>query len=248
MTSPSRSNPSRSNPARSNRSAIPLVVALVVAVIAVAVVVTVLLTGGDDDDAGESPTTPPAVPVDPDELDPRLPPELVGEVRPVEVEGDPLPPFADEIPDPAIGVAPPAVFMEDATGFVHTISPDIDGAVMLVFLAHWCPACNQEVPVMVQLANEGRVPDNLTVYAVLTGMDAGRPNFPGSRWLADFGWPFVAVADEPDLDAGTWKAADAYGLRTYPYVVIVDGGVVVDRWSGVSTPASLAARIGAAVS
>ncbi len=233
---------------KANRATVPLVVALVVGVVAVAVVVAVLLTGGSDDgDSADGPSAPPPAPVDPDDLDPRLPAELVGEVRPVEIEGDSLPPQPASGPDPAIGLTPPTLYAEDSTGFVHTISPDIEAPVMLVFLAHWCPACNQEVPTLVQIEQEGRVPDDLEVYAVLTGIDPSRPNFPASAWIADFDWPFEAVADEPDLDRATWKAADAFGLQTYPLVVIIDDGVVVDRWSGVSSPDGLASRIAAAV-
>jgi thioredoxin-like negative regulator of GroEL len=42
-----------------------------------------------------------------------------------------------------------------------------------------------------------------------------------------------------------WKAAEAFGLTSFPYIVAIKDGVVVDRWSGASAPEVLAARIAA---
>lgn len=226
------------------RSSIPLVIGVVLVVVLVAAIVTILLVGGDDDSAPAG--SPPATaPVD----DPQLPPGLAGEVREVEVEGDPLPPYPAEGPDPAIGMRPPLLAAEDAGGSVYTISPDIAGPVMVVFLAHWCPACNDEIPHLVSLERDGRLPDDLQVFGVLTAMAADRPNFPPSRWVVDRGWTWPAVADGIDfgVDPPQWAAADAYGLTAYPYTVLVDDGVVVDRWSGGLGPAGLEARIAAGV-
>jgi thioredoxin-like negative regulator of GroEL len=52
--------------------------------------------------------------------------------------------------------------------------------------------------------------------------------------------------DEPDLDRGPWKASEAFGLTSFPYLVAIKDGIVVDRWSGASSPEALAARIAAA--
>jgi cytochrome c biogenesis protein CcmG/thiol:disulfide interchange protein DsbE len=225
-----------------------LVVGAVVLVVLVAAVLAVLLTGTDSDTDVTPGTTVAVAPVEPGALDPRLPAELVGQVRPLEVEGEALVPLPESGADPAIGSVPPTLFGEDATGFVHTISPGIDGPIMLVFLAHWCPACQQELPMLVQLERDGRMPEDLTVFAVLTAMDPQRPEFPPSAWISGAEWPFAWVADEPDLDLNTWKAAEAYGLTGFPFITVIDEGVVADRWSGASTAESLLARLDAALS
>lgn len=218
---------------KSRSSNTPLVVAGVVILLLVLAVIAVLATGGSSDDADGTGT------------DSRLPALLQPEVRPIEIEGAPLPAYANEGADAALGMRPPLLVGEDTTGRVHTVSPDIEGSVLLVFLAHWCPACNQEVPVLVDLAKAGAISPDLKVYAVLTAMEPGRPGFPPSGWLNDFEWPFETIMDEPDLDRGLWKASEAFGLTSFPYIVAIKDGVVVDRWSGASAPEVLAARIAA---
>lgn len=242
-----------------NRSTVPIVIAGVVVLVAVVAAIAVLATRGDDDTvtmptspADTTPVDDPAgdEPAGDEPVDERLPPEVVGEVRDVEIEGEPLPRFdPDGADDPAIGQRPPVLVGEAVDGVVHTISPDIDGPIMLVFLAHWCPACNVEVPHLVQLDDEGRLPDDLNVYGVLTAVAPDRPGFPPSEWLAGFGWPWVSVADGVDFDVEPpqWAAADAFGLSAYPYIVLVDGGVVVDRWVGELGVDALADRIATGV-
>jgi thiol-disulfide isomerase/thioredoxin len=215
----------------SRSSNTPLVVAGVVILLLVLAVIAVLATSGSSDEPDGS------------GVDTRLPALLRPEVRPIEIEGEQLPVYASEGQDLALGMRPPLLVGEDTTGRVHTVSPDIEGSVLLVFLAHWCPACNQEVPVLVDLAAAGRVPSDLKVYAVLTAMEPGRSGFPASRWLTDLGWPFETIMDEPDLDRGPWKAAEAFGLTSFPYMVAIKDGVIVDRWSGASAPDVLAARL-----
>ena len=67
-----------------------------------------------------------------------------------------------------------------------------------------------------------------------------------SRWIANLDWPWAVVADDLD-DAGRFVGADAYGLTGYPYIVMIDDGVVTDRWTGQLPSELLAARINAAV-
>jgi hypothetical protein len=58
-------------------------------------------------------------------------------------------------------------------------------------------------------------------------MNASRPNYPPSEWLADEGWSSPVMAD-----AGN-QAADAYGLSAYPFWVAVGAdGRVIHRATG----------------
>jgi cytochrome c biogenesis protein CcmG, thiol:disulfide interchange protein DsbE len=232
------------------RSSTSLVVGAVLAVVLIAALVVIFAVGGDDDNGETVPAPGPTTPADDSPVDdPRLPPELAGEARPVEIEGEPLPAFSPDGDDPAIGMRPPLLVAEDAGGSVYTISPDIAGPVMVVFLAHWCPVCDEEIGELADLEREGRIPDDMEVFGVLTGMAPDRPNFPPSRWANDRGWPWPAVADGIDFDQDPpqWAAADAFGLSAYPYVVLSDDGVVVDRWSGGLGVDGLEARINAAL-
>ena len=86
--------------------------------------------------------------------------------------GDALPRLADDGDDPAIGETPPTLQGYSFDGTPITIGPDSgDGkATMVVFLAHWCPHCNREVPRLVQwYEKDGGVPDDLNIVGVSTG-------------------------------------------------------------------------------
>ena len=52
-----------------------------------------------------------------------------------------------------------------------------------MFLAHWCPHCQAEVPRIVTLAKAGAF-DGLDVASVATGTSSQYPNYPPSAWLA----------------------------------------------------------------
>ena len=93
---------------------------------------------------------------------------------------------------------------------------------MLVFLAHWCPHCNREVPRLVAWQADGMVPEGLDVIGVSTGSPRARTNYPPSAWLAELDWQWPVLADSTDH-----QAAAAYGLPGFPYFVIIgaDGTV-----------------------
>jgi thiol-disulfide isomerase/thioredoxin len=99
---------------------------------------------------------------------------------------------------------------------------------MIVFLAHWCPHCQREVPRLVDWAAAGEVPDNLNVMAVSTAVDESRGNYPPSEWLADEGWKYPIMADDA---VGT--AASSFGLSSFPYFVLLSpDNEVLARRSG----------------
>ena len=58
-------------------------------------------------------------------------------------------------------VAPPLVGQDYAGNDVEVV-PGEDGPLMLVFLAHWCPHCNAEIPVLQQWEASGAIPEDLT--------------------------------------------------------------------------------------
>ena len=66
----------------------------------------------------------------------------------VTVNGDELAPYAEGADDPAIGMVAPEVIGEGFTG--NAVTTKTDSPHMIVFLAHWCPHCQAEVPLLVQ--------------------------------------------------------------------------------------------------
>lgn len=151
------------------------------------------------------------------------------EYQPIKVTGSALAPLGNSGNDVAIGSPAPALRGYDFAGAPVNIIPGEAGSpVMLVFLAHWCPHCNREVPRLVQWHDEGLVPENLRVIGITTSSRNGQPNWPPSEWIARFGWPFEVMADSREQDA-----ASAYGVDGFPFMVILDGrGKVALRMSG----------------
>lgn len=160
------------------------------------------------------------------------------EITAAEASGDALQPFSTGL-DSAVGTQAPAISGTSLDGEDLTIEPGDGTPKAIVFLAHWCPHCQREVPVVTEWMAEGGVPDGVEVVGVATGIDRNRPNFPPQDWLERENWAAPTVID------GNNAVGRAYGLSTYPYWVLVDGnGSVVQRWSGETTPQQLSERIG----
>lgn len=209
-----------------SRSRTSLVIGVVVAaVVAVAAVAAWVATRGDDDEEdGDAPAeclyTPSSVPA--------VPPGDGGEFGTVDVEGEWLVPWRDAN-DPCIGQPVPTVRGEDYAGNPVAITPGLDGPMMIVVMAHWCPHCNNEVPLLVEWGESGQVPENLTVVGVSTAANADREHFPPSEWLAEeMRWSWPVIADD-QIQTG----AAALGTPGYPYLMFVDAdGNLMARASG----------------
>lgn len=155
------------------------------------------------------------------------------QTRPVTITGTPLPAPTDTGADPAVGATAPTVTGATFDGTPVTI--DAGRPTLLVFLAHWCPHCQREVPLLTDWETGGGVPEGVAVIGVATGTTADRPNYPPSEWLEREQFPFPVLVDSVDSDA-----AEAFGLRSYPYFVALDSnGRVVARASGSVDPTTL---------
>lgn len=155
-------------------------------------------------------------------------PEGVAQTRLVTVTGDPLPPFDDAAGgDPAKGAAAPEVRGARFDGTPLRITADGRPKV-LVFLAHWCPHCQREVPMLAAWLARNGLPRDVDVYGIATGSSPDRPNWPPSAWLERERFDVPTLADD---DAGT--VGRAFGLSGFPYFVAVGrDNRVVARVSG----------------
>ena len=164
------------------------------------------------------------------------------ETAAVTVDGTPLPTFdAQQSPDPAVGKTIPSLTGKSIyTGEQVKVTPDTGKPQAVIFVAHWCPHCRNEVPELVTLAKDG-VFDGVDVTAIATGTNDQYPNYPPSAWLKSVGWPFPVMADST-----TGTAAQAYGISAYPYFVLVNAdGTVAGRGTGELPPAQIRANIAA---
>ncbi len=168
-------------------------------------------------------------------------PAGVEQVRTIRVDGTSLPRLAADPADPAIGLVAPTLTGQSFDG--TPVTTQSDRPRLLVFLAHWCPHCQREVPLLVTWESEGGVPEGLDVIGVSTGVDSDAPNYPPSAWLEKEGFPWPVIADDADR-----TGAAAMGLPGFPYFVLLRAdGTVALRTSGEIDPAALAAEITAAL-
>ena len=103
--------------------------------------------------------------------DPRLlggPQEPADE--PVIVTGEPLPELPAQGPDPAVGMTVPTLAGSDLDGQPMEIGP-AGGAQMIVVLAHWCPHCQAELPMLVDMIDAGEIPEGVSVVGLSTGIN-----------------------------------------------------------------------------
>ena len=151
----------------------------------------------------------------------------------VAVSGNPLTQFTDTSDDPAVGMTLPTLEGNDQSGAPMTIGAD-GRPTMIMFVAHWCPHCQREVPVVQQWVDDGRLPEGVDLVSVSTAIDPNRPNYPPDAWLADEGWTAPVLVDADN------SAAQAVGLSAYPFFVAIDGdGTVVLRTTGELTTVQL---------
>lgn len=156
----------------------------------------------------------------------------IAENRPVVVTGAALSPYDSTIPDDAVGSPSPIVDGQAFDGTSITLGGAADGPRLVVFLAHWCPHCNDEIPELIELDESGRLPADLEVIGVSTGVQQGQPNYPPSAWMAEKGWPWPVLADDEES-----TALLAHGATGFPFSVLLDAdGDVLARTSG-SAPA-----------
>jgi peroxiredoxin len=153
----------------------------------------------------------------------QAPPE--GSVEPGE-PGEPLPAFDPRTADMARGRRAPEVTGPSLTGEEVTIGAP-GRAQVVVFLAHWCPHCQAEVPRVVEHLGESPLPDDVDLFGVATSTAQNRPNYPPSEWLEREGWTF------PTLDDADNTVQGLFGLTSFPFFAAIDeDGVIVARGSG----------------
>lgn len=151
------------------------------------------------------------------------------EYQPVRITGDALPVMPEAGTDAAIGATVPVVNGYNFNG--NAVSLDVAASgkpTMVVFLAHWCPHCNREIPRILEWASTNGVPEGLRIVGVATGSRNDYPNWPPSAWLMDMEWKWEKLADTQD-----GQVFGAYGGTSFPTMVLVGpDGTLKNRFSG----------------
>jgi thiol-disulfide isomerase/thioredoxin len=187
----------------------------VVALVLVLAVAALVSSGGSDDDKQTA--------------------AGVEETRPVNVTGAPLPQLPQGGADPGLGKEIPDVSGQSFDGTPVGITKD-GKPKLIVFVAHWCPHCQKEVPLLAGYLKSNPL-QGVDLYTVSTSVASNSPNYPPSDWLAEEDWTYPTLADSADK-----TAADTFGLSAFPYFVAVDAsGKVVARTTGEITTDDFAA-------
>lgn len=154
----------------------------------------------------------------------------------VSIIGESLLPFSGQTDeDPAVGAPTPEISGFDFMGSPISVINDGRPKVVL-FLAHWCPHCQREVPAIELYLVDNEFPEGVDVYSVATASSPTRPNWPPSAWLTEEGWSFPVLVDDEQS-----SAFRAFGQGDFPYFVFVDAqGNVALRLIGEQEPAQLA--------
>ena len=143
------------------------------------------------------------------------------------VTGDSLAPLVAGQADTEAGSPVPEVRGADFDSTPVTIENN-GKAKMILFLAHWCPNCQAEVPEVVDWLAQNEVPADVEIIAVATSISRTRDNFPPSDWLEDENWPVPVI-----LDSSSSAAGIAFGVSAFPIWAMVDAdGNLITRISG----------------
>ena len=214
----------------SGKRTLAIVIGAIVIVLGLAGI-AVMLSGDDDSSTGV---------VDPDSPPPATYGDDVQENRPVEVSGAPLPQLDSAVEDdPAIGMATPVITGATFDGDPITVGGATGGPTLYVYLAHWCPHCNNEIPELIELRNRDGIPQGMNVVGISTSVENTAPNYPPSEWLVDKGWPWPVMAD--DAQSTSFIVNGGGG---FPYLLLVDAdGSVLARASGEKSAEDLATWI-----
>jgi thiol-disulfide isomerase/thioredoxin len=145
----------------------------------------------------------------------------------ITVEGANLPFLEDPSTDPALGAVAPTVSGGDWNDNQYSIAAD-GRAKIVIFLAHWCPHCQVEVPVVQDWINSGGLPSDVDMYSITVLSEKLRPNWPSQDWLEDEGWTVPVIMDDAQ-----GSAVLAYGMTGTPFYVVLDGeNTNLGRFSG----------------
>ena len=168
------------------------------------------------------------------------------EYQPVTFTGTALPALEESVPatgtDPAVGTAAPVLKGFAFNGMEMTVKAS-GKPMLLVFLAHWCPHCNAEIPRLIEWKASGDLPETVQVIGITTGSRDDQANWPPSEWIVNMEWPWPVMADSEAQDA-----ALAMGVSGYPGLVLIGGdGKVLARRSGEASISELNDWLAAAI-
>jgi cytochrome c biogenesis protein CcmG/thiol:disulfide interchange protein DsbE len=117
----------------------------------------------------------------------------------------------EELPSPLIGKSAPAFVLPRVDDAARTFTPaDLRGKAWLLNVwASWCGPCRTEHPVLVEFSRQANVP--------IVGLNYTDKREDSSKWLAEFGNPYLAAVFDGDGRVGM-----DYGVYGVPETYVID--------------------------
>lgn len=202
---------------------IPMIVLALVAGLGVGLAVGMLIGGADD--SGQAATTSGATSTSGATTTAAWEPsDAYGAA--VAVGGNALPPYNSEAADTAVGLPMPQLAGTDFAG--NPLAIEADGrAKLIVGLAHWCPYCNNEVPILNDWYAAG-IPDGVDVVVLHVYADPARPHFPPASWVEELELALPLIADDESR-----TLVRTLGIPAVPFWLLVSAdGTVMERATG----------------
>jgi cytochrome c biogenesis protein CcmG, thiol:disulfide interchange protein DsbE len=153
-----------------------------------------------------------------------------------------------EISGEKIEIATPKTGIDSASGKFSPIikhklsseSPIIsypeNSPTIFLFVAHWCPFCQEEIPEVVQWIEEGNIIEKgVKIVLVVTSIDPEKPNYPPDEWLFNEKWQYPVIYDDKKN-----LIAEHFGVSYFPsWVFTENDGMVAFTHAGKITKEEL---------
>ena len=119
--------------------------------------------------------------------------------------------------DTAEGKISPTIKYKLPDDEIYVTYPENNPTIIL-FVAHWCPYCQEEIPEVIKWIEEDEVLEKgLSVILVVTSTDSSRPNYPPEDWLYNEKWQFPIIYDDDNN-----SIADYFGVEYFPSWVFTE--------------------------
>jgi len=107
---------------------------------------------------------------------------------------------------------------------------------IFLFVAHWCPFCQEELPEVIQWIEEDQILEKgVKVVLIVTSIDSEKPNYPPDAWLFNEKWQYPVIYDDQKN-----LIAEHFGVSYFPsWVFTENDGMVAFTHAGKITKEEL---------
>ncbi len=139
-----------------------------------------------------------------------------------------------------ISIVDPSKGVDSASG---KISPKIDykldnkisitypenSPTILLFVAHWCPHCQEELPEVIKwIETEDIITKGVKIVLIVTGIDSTKQNYPPDEWLFNEQWKYPVIYDDNQN-----SIAEHFGVKYFPsWVFTENDGLIAFTHAG----------------